>query len=104
MQFRTFAITDTRERFEKRIMEANHQQINLYACAIGECAHDTSQGGAYSKNFLSCSSNIPGEFKLVGTAHNEASILTIKEFPDQHPEGDLLRLLSSQQLIIGIRP
>ncbi len=104
MQTRTFSTTNTRARFEKRIMDANHQQVSLYACAIGECAHDTSKGGAYSKNLLSCSSTIAGDFKLVGTAHEEASVLTTREFSDQHPDADLLRLLSSQQLIIGIKP
>lgn len=96
--------TSTRDRYEKRIMAASHQQISLYACAVGEPARDTSQGGVYSKNLLKVSRNIVGEFKLVGTAHEEASDLTTKESPTQHPEADLVRLLSSQQLIIGIKP
>jgi hypothetical protein len=104
MKARSFSITNTRDRYEKRIMEASHQQINLYACTVGEFAHDTSKGGAYSKNLLSCASEVKDEFKLIGVAHQEASILTTNEFKDQHPEGDLLRLLTSQQLIIGIRP
>lgn len=104
METRTFSFTNTRARFEKRIMEANRQQVNLYACAIGEYAHDTSKGGAYSKNLLAVSTIISGDYKLVGTAHEEASVLTTREFPDQHPDADLLRLLSSQQLIIGIKP
>ena len=104
MQERTFSKTNTRKRYEDRIMQANRQQISLYACAIGEYAHDTSKGGAYSKNFLNRSSDIQENFKLVSSAHQEASALTSREFPDQHPAGDSLRLLSTQQLIIGIKP
>lgn len=104
MQTRTFSYTNTRARFEKRIMEANQQQVSLYACTVGEYAHDTSQGGAYSKNLLASATTIDSDYKLIGTAHEEASILTTREFPGQHPEANLLRLLSSQQLIIGIKP
>jgi len=104
IELRTFSFTNTRERYERRIMEASRQQVSLYACAIGECAHDTAKGGAYSKNLLASSSIVQTDYKLVGVAHEEASAMTSKEFPDQHPEADLVRLLSSQQLIIAIKP
>lgn len=104
MAARSFSFTNTRKKYEKRIMEANHQQICLYACAIGECAYDTARGGAYSKNLLTCALDIQGEYKLVGTAHQEASRLTTIEFNNQHPEAELPRLISSQQLILAINP
>ncbi len=94
----------TRERYEKRIMEAIPQQVCLYACSIGEVAHDTSRGGVYSKYFLQSARNLQSSFKLVGTAHEEAATLTTADFKDQHPDAILPRCLTSQQLIISINP
>jgi len=93
----------TREKYEKRIMEAVHQQASLYACSIGESANDTAKGGAYSKNLIAAAISETNEYTLVGHAHQVASILTSIEFKNQHPEAILPKCLSSQQLILGIR-
>lgn len=94
-----------RERYEKRIMQSIPQQIYLYACEIDEYAYDTSEGGNYSKHLIQCFLNIENEYKLISVAHQEASKLTTNKHPDQHPViSDLPRCLSSQQLIISIKP
>lgn len=99
-------ITDllVRPKYDKRILEAVPQQVSLYACAIGEIANDTVDGGAYSKNLIPCSIEKVNEYKLIGNAHIEAAKLTSQEFKDQHPDAVLPRCLTSQQLIIGINP
>ena len=55
------------ERFEKEIMEASHQQ-NLVCMPVlsANVLHDTSKGGAYSKNLFACSTDVKDEYKLVG--------------------------------------
>jgi hypothetical protein len=98
------AQVNTRAKYEKRIMEAIPQQISLYACAIGECANDTSSGGAYSKHLISRAYDLNTEFKLVGNTHEEAAVLTRREFPSQNPDAILPRCFSSQQLIFSINP
>ncbi|MEZ5082866.1 MAG: caspase family protein [Bacteroidales bacterium] len=97
-----YAYNYVRTRFEERILKASDQQIKLYACSKGEVANDTSQGGAYSKNLIKSAYNSSSEFILVGSAHTSASEMTNQEFPKQHPDAILPRLLSSQQLIFGI--
>lgn len=104
MTLKLYSYQGTRAKFEKRIMEAIPQQVSLYACSKGEYANDTSKGGAYSKNLISCSVSTTSEYTLVGSAHDTASILTTAEFNKQHPESIIPRCFSSQQLIIGIKP
>lgn len=104
LRAKLFSIVNTRQKFEERIMAAEHQQVSLYACSIGEYANDTNEGGAYSKNLISAARNIDEEFMLVGTAHMNASIETTREFPEQHPASIIPRLMSSKQLIIAIKP
>jgi len=105
------AVTETltdftiRRKFENRILESIHQEVLLYACSIGEVANDTSQGGVYSKYLIQ--SSIPltkTKYRLVGSAHQAASLLVTNDFPKQHPDSVLPRCLSEQQLIIGINP
>ncbi|AYL98110.1 caspase family protein [Mucilaginibacter celer] len=98
------AATGTREKFEKRIMQAIPQQASLYSCSIGEVSHDTATGGVYSRHLIDAATSSINEFQLVGTAHNTAAVLTKNEFRDQNPEAVLVKSLSSQQLIIGIDP
>jgi len=97
-------IRNTREKYEKRIIESDLGQISLYACSIGETARDTSKGGLYSSNFIECSHTSDEEYILVSEAHEKAKILTIQREPEQHPDADLLRSRNGQQLIIGINP
>lgn len=105
-----FTEFNTRSKFEKRISESVHQQVLLYACSIGEYSYDTSDGGIYSQYLLKAANNIVGDFKLLGTAHDEASIKTIEKtknstiYDPQNPEAILPRCLTSQQLIIGVNP
>jgi len=91
-----------RERFEKRILESVSQQIKLYSCAVGECSHDTSKGGTYSKNLIEAAYDDGSESIYFGNAHVKAAEKTEEEFQDQHPEIIIPRLLTSQQLIFGI--
>jgi hypothetical protein len=108
--FAEFSGYNTREKFEKRIMESYPQQIQLYACSVGEYSNDTPNGGVYSQFLLQSASNIDSEYKLVGTAHMEATELTVqnnRNLPakqQQHPDSLIPKVLSSRQLIIGINP
>lgn len=93
-----------REVYEKRIMQAISQQLNLYACSIGENAHETAEGGIYSKNLLKVARSLDNQFMSVGMAHQRAADLTKKEQKDQNPEANLIKCLSSQELIFSINP
>ena len=46
---KAYSHTNNRIKYENRIRQAAHQEIRLYACAIGEVANDTTAGGAYIK-------------------------------------------------------
>jgi len=94
----------TRRKYENRILESIHQEVLLYACSIGEVANDTSQGGVYSKYLIQSSKPTNTKYRLVGSAHQAASVLVTNDFPNQHPDSVLPRCLSEQQLIIGINP
>lgn len=110
-----FSVTDStdriRQRYEARIMRAIPQQDRLYACKIGQCAHDASDGtGAYYlKNLINHAKTIDGDFGLVGYIHEDAAQDTtievgIKENELQEPVASLPKCLSSQQLIISLKP
>jgi hypothetical protein len=107
---KSFSAFNTRQIFEKRILQAIPQQVSLYSCAIGEISNDTKEGGIYSQTFLMSARQIHDEYKLIGTTHIEAAEKTIeitKHLPKekhQHPEAILPKCLSSQQLIISINP
>ena len=91
-----------RERFEKRILESSSQAIKIYSCAQGECAHDTPKGGVYSKNLIESAYSDDSEFIYFGRTHVTAADKTTEEYIDQNPEIIQPRLLTSQQLILGI--
>ncbi len=96
-----------RRRYEDRIMEAIHQQVRLYSCAIGEKSYDTPQGAMYLGNLLRAAHSIDSYsfFKTVESAHSEARIATIRDSKErQSPEADLPKCLTAQQLVIAIRP
>lgn len=97
--------SDIRERYEARIMQAIPQQVQLYACSIGEYSYDTSDGAVYLGNLLSAARSIPASsnFKLVGDAHVEAKATVSKLKPGQNPDASLPKCLSSQQLVISMR-
>ena len=99
-----FSTKNTREKYEKKIMQAVPQQISLYACSIGEAANDTRTGGVYSKYLIDSSISDESEYITVAEAHKIASILTTLDEPSQNPDAVLPKCLSSQQLIIGVMP
>lgn len=97
-----------RARYDLRMMQAIPQQVTLYACEVGECAHCTNDGGYYTKNLLRQSAApISNGFRTINQAHNLAAAATTnevyeKEGEGQHPDISMVRCLTSQQLIIGI--
>lgn len=99
-----------RQKYDTRIMQAIEQQSVLYSCRVGEVSYDRgSDGGSYTKNFLTAAENFNGEFKLVSSAHQETTIPTLQHSltqldGTQHPEAILPKCLSAQELIISIRP
>lgn len=97
----------TRERYERRIMQAIPQQVLLYSCSVGQYSYDSAKGGVYLQNLLRSTLTVEGNFKLVSAVHQEAKVLTElqvrKEHQrDQNPEGILPKCLSEQQLVFTI--
>jgi hypothetical protein len=96
---------EIRQKYVSRIMQSIEQQVKLYACSVNETADDTRDGGRYSINLLNCASKHgDNEFKTIGVAHTEATILTSRQNSSQNPDSILPRCLSHQQLIISIFP
>lgn len=98
-----------RDMYDRRMMEAYPQQVNLYACQIGESAYGDSNGGFYTNNLLDQATNfLPNStFQTVNCAHNMAAPLTTAETwskvgKDQHPDMLDARCMTNKQLIIGI--
>jgi hypothetical protein len=96
--------SNIRELYEKRIMQAIPQQLSLFACSIGETAMDTSEGGLYSKNLIKAARSFQTEYMSVGKAHETAAYLTKLERKEQNPVAELIRCLSSLELILSINP
>lgn len=96
--------SNIRQLYEKRIMQAIHQQLNLYACSIGKTAEDTDEGGRYSKNLLKAARSVNSDYMTVGKAHETAAYLTKQERKEQTPVADLVRCLFKQELILSINP
>lgn len=92
----------TREKYEKRILQASYQQVKIYACQKGQCSIDTSEGGVYSKNLLKVVKEDSSDFILLSRAHQLASLYVENAYPSQKPEIEIPRLLTDQQLIFGI--
>jgi hypothetical protein len=102
---------NTREKYEERIAQANDQQVTLYACKIGEFAHDQEIGAVYTTNLLKAARELNGEeYKLVSLAHDEASNL-MDDFnrgkptkDQQHPDHSYIKFNPNEQLIISVNP
>ena len=64
------------------MMSAKEQQVNLYACSIGEGAIDTPQGGLYTQILLKYAkdykNNVP--FKTVNNIHDKTAVLLKMKF------------------------
>lgn len=95
-------LKSTRVKFENRILNALPQHLRLYSCEKEEYSHDTPKGGAFTKNFLEVANNNTEEYIYFGRTHQIAAVLTTNEYPKQHPEIIQPRLLTTQQLILGI--
>ncbi len=105
--------TMVRAAFENRIAKAAPQQIYFYSCKINEYSWDTSEGALYLTNLLKAAANFSYQdadqpYKLAIEAHVAAaekvkSYSKDLEYP-QNPDYAMLRLPSSQQLILSINP
>ncbi|TCJ15235.1 caspase family protein [Parasulfuritortus cantonensis] len=103
------SVSQVRQRFENRIMQAIPQQALLYSCSVGQVSYDTASGGVYLSNLLKAAQTLDHSqgFKLVGLAHEEAMGPTVdyaakEKHGRQVPEAILPKCLSSQQLVISI--
>lgn len=110
-----FSVNDSidtiRQRYDDRIMQAIPQQNMLYACKIGQCAHDSDDGSGayYLKNLIKYAKAITESFGLVGRVHEDAADATSVEVlvdkgEKQNPVASVLKVLSKQQLIISLKP
>jgi hypothetical protein len=107
--FRNFAAaSDARARFENRVMASIPQQVRLYSCSIGQVSNDTSGGGVYLQHLLAAARNMSSgqEYKTLEEAHSEACQRTIADprVSRQTPDAVLPKCLTSQQLIISVKP
>jgi hypothetical protein len=89
-------------------MQAIPQQARLYSCSVGQVSYDSPDGGIYLSNLLKAATNFDNEFKLVGTAHEEAQAPTLyhsltKNDGTQTPECILPKCLTQQQLVLSIK-
>jgi len=96
-----------RDRYDERIMDAAEQQISLYSCSIGQVSYDTNEGAVYLSNFLSAASQIEGNEKLLGAAHQDAIPPTIEYSRKQknglqNPDAAIPKHMMAQQLIISL--
>lgn len=105
------SIDEIRRRYDERIMQAIPQQNMLYACKIGQCAYDSEDGSGayYLNNLIKYAKAITVPFGLVGHVHEDAADATSREVmidkgENQDPVATVLKVLSSQQLIISIKP
>lgn len=111
-QERMFSATvrsSIREAYDLRMMQADPQQVILYACQVGESAYGDNNGGYYTNNLIRQSREfLPNkDFQTVNYAHNLAAPLTTNETRrktgrDQHPDMVCGRSVSDKQLIIGV--
>lgn len=115
LERKLFSVTDSadtiRQRYDSRIMQAIPQQDRLYACKIGQCAwdHDDGTGAYYLNNLIQKAKTISGAFGLVSGVHEEAAQATFTEvwrdkLEYQEPVSSVPKCLSSQELIISLRP
>lgn len=105
------SIDSIRQRYDERIMQAIPQQNMLYACKIGQCAYDSDDGSGayYLKNLIKYAKAITNPFGLVGHVHEDAADATSTEVfidkgKNQDPVATVLKVLTTQQLIISLKP
>jgi hypothetical protein len=100
--------SEVRIKFDSRIMQAIPQHAKLYSCSVGQYSYDTNRGGIYTGNLLAAARNITrGDFKLVGVAHDEATLKTVIQASlqrgEQAPDHWLPKCSPDRSLIISVR-
>lgn len=103
--------TRIRDLYNTRIMESYEQQINLYACAQGECANATGEGSIYTQNLIKGAKNNSNSNVLVLDAHEAAVRPTAEKASllgeEQHPDCTVypinLHIPRNKQLILAIK-
>lgn len=104
------SVSTVRQRFDARILQAIPQQVRLYACSIGQASNDTPDGAIYLQNLLNAAKSLSYNemFKTAEQAHSEATTVTVAATANlrnkQTPEAFLPKCLTSQRLILSVRP
>jgi hypothetical protein len=99
----------TRQRYERRIMQAAKQHARLYSCSLGEVSLDTSEGALYLSYLLGAAKSIPpgSEVVTIEEAHSVARTNTInaanKLGNKQTPAAIQAKLPRDMQLILSIK-
>ena len=95
-----------RKWYNERVMAAMPQQMSLYACSRGECAHDYGKGGVYTQSLLSAVHASSEGILLASQAHAAAYDLTSTEVSlrndEQHPDYFMAKLPGRYQIPIAI--
>ncbi len=88
----TYEIILARQRYEKLCQQCQEQTLRFYAAKIGDYAHDSDDGGIYTKALLKTLRNEYGEIDMVG-AHNKAAQIVQNETQgEQNPDLRVPRL------------
>jgi hypothetical protein len=96
--------SEIRTLYEKRIEQSIPQQACLYACSVGQIAHDTAEGGEYSNYLLGVARAIQTDYISISVAHQLASLLTTNHYKDQVPDQFITKCSPSEELILSINP
>lgn len=102
-------VDTTRQRYEKRIMQAAKQHTKLYACSVGEFSYDSPEGAVYLTHLLGAASSIPlgVQYLTVEEAHSAARAKTIeysaRNDQKQTPAAVQAKLPRDMQLILSIK-
>ena len=103
------SIDATRERYERRMMQAAKQHTKLYACSVGEFSYDSPEGAVYLSNLLRAASSMPlyDGYLTVEEAHSAARSRTIEDSArkgnKQNPAAVQAKLPRDMQLILSIK-
>jgi hypothetical protein len=98
-----------RQAYEDRIEDSPPQEVILFACAEGESAFDSEDGGRYSQCLLYAaqmvSTNSDSPFVSVSTVHHQAAALMKQDsLTDQHPQILQSRCPPSCRLPLAVNP
>ena len=96
---------NSRKIYDARIMQAEKQQINLYACSKGEYANATGKGSVYTQQLISAANRLSStSLVTVLACHNSAYQLTVDGAKNQRPDFYTTKqnLPENKQLILAI--